>query len=91
MAQKLTIQCKDGYSLQASFYPSSGQHALIINAAMGVSQRFYQQFAEYLSSNGIAVLTYDYRGLKRKQDNPKQSDILKWWRRTALVSTQLRI
>jgi predicted alpha/beta hydrolase len=45
--------------------PSNGSPtaAVVIHSATAVAQRVYTGFAEYLSENGFAVLTYDYRGI----------------------------
>ncbi|MDK1361924.1 alpha/beta fold hydrolase [Arthrobacter sp. zg-Y1219] len=37
--------------------------AVVIHSATAVAQRLYSGFAEYLAGNGLAVLTYDYRGI----------------------------
>ncbi len=42
---------------------SAYDRLVIISAATGVPQRFYFSFASFLASNGIAALTYDYRGV----------------------------
>ncbi len=36
---------------------------MVIASATGVKQDFYQNFAEYFSHNGIAVITFDYCGI----------------------------
>lgn len=46
------------------FTPSSVVKAVVVMpAAMGVAQSFYVPFAEFLADNGIAVLSFDYRGM----------------------------
>lgn len=37
--------------------------AVIVPSAMGVAQNFYARFAEWLSSHGFVVATFDYRGI----------------------------
>src|SRR5690606_16961808 len=37
--------------------------AVIVPSAMGVAQSFYSRFAEWLSRQGFAVCTFDYRGI----------------------------
>ncbi|MEU4692628.1 alpha/beta fold hydrolase [Actinoplanes sp. NPDC023714] len=39
--------------------------ALVIHPATATPERFYANFASYLAGNGIATLTYDYRGTGR--------------------------
>ncbi|HEY6642006.1 alpha/beta fold hydrolase [Povalibacter sp.] len=36
---------------------------VIVPSAMGVAQAYYQRFAEWLSAQGFAVITFDYRGI----------------------------
>ena len=36
---------------------------VLIVSAMGVPQRFYADFAEWLASQGHAVMSFDYRGV----------------------------
>jgi predicted alpha/beta hydrolase len=37
--------------------------AVIVPSAMGVVQNYYARFAEWLSSQGFLVATFDYRGI----------------------------
>ncbi|WP_433825633.1 alpha/beta hydrolase family protein [Actinoplanes sp. CA-015351] len=39
--------------------------ALVIHSATATPERFYTNFATYLADNGIATVTYDYRGTGR--------------------------
>ena len=41
---------------------------IIIAPAMGVSQAFYQALALWLSQQGYAVTTFDYRAMGSSQD-----------------------
>lgn len=43
---------------------------LIIASATGVKQEYYQKFSEYLSENGVSVLTFDYNGIGRSLTKP---------------------
>ena len=36
---------------------------VIINAATSLRCRYYSRFADYLYTNGLDVITYDYRGI----------------------------
>ena len=62
--ESLTLSTRDGHDLAARAYVPSGQvrRAVLIGAAMGVPQRFYQAFATWLAEQGVAVLTFDWRG-----------------------------
>ena len=69
-----TIVTADGYGIGATLFSSDIVHeaptnsqppkgVVIIAAAMGVSQRYYQHFGQWLSQQGYSVLTFDYRGI----------------------------
>lgn len=54
----------DGYPLAATlFEPDAPKAALVIGSATAVKRGFYAGFAGYLAERGIAVLTFDYRGI----------------------------
>lgn len=59
------IGTSDDFTLVASrFEPErSIRLALLVNSAMGVKRRFYDDFAAWMSARGVAVLTYDYSGI----------------------------
>lgn len=42
--------------------PGAPTLQVVIGAAMGVPQRRYAEFAEWLAAQGVRVLTFDYRG-----------------------------
>lgn len=44
---------------------SAPRAAVVIHPATAVPERFYLAFADYLTAQGLAVLTYDYRGIGR--------------------------
>ncbi|MAO69330.1 MULTISPECIES: alpha/beta fold hydrolase [Idiomarina] len=64
------------------FEPESTVKAtIVIAAALGVKQRFYQPIARWLSEKGYRVITFDYYGIGQSVDKPlKQikSDIIDW-------------
>ena len=45
------------------FTPTNPRASIVISAAMGVTQKFYMPFAQWLATQGYAVVTYDYRGM----------------------------
>ncbi len=59
------IICADNTALTAKkFTPATTiKSVVVMPAAMGVKQNFYEPFAEFLAENGIAVLSFDYRGM----------------------------
>lgn len=65
MVQEFIVSAADGYPLSVTLFEaeSSNNRLLIINSATGVKKQVYYAFAEYLSSQGFTVITYDYRGI----------------------------
>ncbi|HET7792447.1 MAG TPA: alpha/beta fold hydrolase [Rhizobacter sp.] len=59
------FQAPDGFTLQGRLYgnPAQCHSAVLIVPAMGVPQRFYAEFAEWLVQQGHAVVSFDYRGM----------------------------
>ena len=59
------FKAADGFSLQGRLYGDASRchAALLIVPAMGVPQRFYAEFAEWLVGQGHAVMSFDYRGM----------------------------
>jgi predicted alpha/beta hydrolase len=59
------FQAADGFTLQGRLYgdPAQARAAVLIAPAMGVPQRFYADFAEWLATQGHAVVSFDYRGM----------------------------
>ncbi|MFN8377015.1 MAG: alpha/beta fold hydrolase [Anaerolineae bacterium] len=68
--QNITITTSDHYALSATLYepPASGQRMVLLNAAMGVKQSYYADYAAYLAEQGFVVLTYDYRGIGQSRN-----------------------
>lgn len=81
----LTITCKDGYSLSARFYTASATQKkncpVLICPATGITQNFYQAFAEWLTTQGYDVLSFDFRGIGRSLHGPvsqSEASIVDW-------------
>ena len=71
---EIEIYTRLGYKLAATLYNStSSNHLLIIASATGVKQQFYRKFAEYISANGITVITFDYAGIGESLKQPIQT------------------
>ena len=64
-AMDLKLPARDGVSLAATFFAASGapRGAILINSGTGIPRQFYATFAQHLATQGLAVLTYDYRGI----------------------------
>lgn len=60
-----SVTLPDGTSLVLRTFRTtdSPKAAVIIPSAMGVAQKFYTQFAEWLARQGYHVTTFDYRGI----------------------------
>ncbi|QTP53248.1 alpha/beta fold hydrolase [Billgrantia sulfidoxydans] len=67
MAPKLEerqVETGDGVAIAARFVtPANPTAAVLIAPAMGVPQRFYAPLAQWLARQGMAVATFDYRGM----------------------------
>ncbi len=67
---EFVLASTDGYPLAASLWKLNSDNpraAAIINAGAGIGMRYYYKFAQFLASNGIATLLYDYRGIGRSR------------------------
>ena len=81
-----TILATDGHALAARFYyPGEGypapRGAVLIVPAMGVSQEYYADFANWLALHGYAAITFDYRGMghsRRGSLRGFEADIFDW-------------
>jgi predicted alpha/beta hydrolase len=60
-----SITLADGTSLVFRTFctTDSPKAAVIVPSAMGVAQKFYTQFAQWLATQGYHVTTFDYRGI----------------------------
>lgn len=67
MADPVRFQTRDGVSLSGLYYPPAPgvarRSAVLLCPATGIRQDFYAGFARWLSSQGRAALTFDYRGI----------------------------
>lgn len=65
MDEALNLQTLDGHTLVARAYQPTGEvrRAVLLSPAMGVPQAFYRPFATWLAEQGVAVLTFDFRGM----------------------------
>ena len=65
LGESLRFVAADGRSLGGTYFAPlrDTRRGLVIAGAMGVKQGFYAKFAHALSHRGIAVLTFDVRGI----------------------------
>lgn len=75
----------DGFAIAASFFsPPAPKASVLIVPAMGVPQKFYAAFAEWLAAQDYLVATFDYRGIGRSRRTPLRgfhADIIDDWAR----------
>jgi predicted alpha/beta hydrolase len=64
------IQTTKGHCVSATVYEAEVHTVLIIASATGVKQEFYKKFAEYISSHGTTVITFDYYGIGASLSQP---------------------
>ncbi len=81
--KKILIKTGDGYEIAATLYEPTGapSKAVIVVCAMGVPQRFYQAFCEWLAEKGCVAMTFDYRGMgesRRGSLRGLAADVMTW-------------
>lgn len=83
--ETLEISCKDGYALSGRFYATAlskqKKYPVLICPATGITQHFYQDFAQWLTTQGYDVLSFDFRGIGRSLHGPlkdSQASIVNW-------------
>ena len=58
------VELQNGDKITATRFENvNSDKILLINAATGIRQYFYYNYAKYLNSKGYTVYTYDYRGI----------------------------
>lgn len=57
------------------FTPEEPAAVLVVHSATATPQGFYAAFAEYLAADGIAAITYDYRGTGRSGSPRDHRDV----------------
>ena len=60
---QIEIKTTNLNQITAQIYEAEKNTVLIISSATGVKQSFYKKFAEFVSANGITVITFDYSGI----------------------------
>ena len=81
--EDLVIATRDGVELAATHYGIEGQprRVVLVNGALAAPRGFYGRFASFLQDRGMAVVTYDYRGMGESRDRPlreSEATIEKW-------------
>jgi predicted alpha/beta hydrolase len=66
IAVPATITARDGHPLASTLYRPRDRdpaRVIIVAGAMAVRRGFYEPFGRFLASQGLAALTFDYRGI----------------------------
>lgn len=90
------VAAADGYPLSLHTFgdAESARAGVLVVAAMGVEQKYYAPFAQWLAARGYFVVTFDYRGVGRSRRGPLRkldADVLTWARQdTAAALAFLR-
>ena len=62
--ERVRVSATDGYPISTRVYARARDaEVIVIHAATGVPQQFYQAFASFLADRDFCVVTYDYRGI----------------------------
>jgi predicted alpha/beta hydrolase len=79
-AEPVAITCRDGFVLSGHLWrpPDGGSGMVIVNPATGVLARYYHYFARFLTGQGFAVLTYDYRGIGASRPPRLRGSGIRW-------------
>lgn len=81
---ELRWRCADGFELPVTVYaPAAPRAVLVIASAMGVPRRYYRAFASDMAGQGIATVTFDYRGIGEAAaalKDPKAARFQDWGR-----------
>jgi predicted alpha/beta hydrolase len=61
----ITLPAADGYALAGSLFAPAGEpgRVVLVAPATGVRRRLYAAFARHLAGRGMAVMTWDWRGI----------------------------
>jgi predicted alpha/beta hydrolase len=79
----VVFHADDGYALRGTLYGDErSTSGVLVAPAMGVPQHYYADFARWLSAQGHAVLTFDYRGVGASRPDASlrtlRADVLTW-------------
>lgn len=70
-SEPVRIPATDGVPLAATVFRPPATTAptdvVVVASAMGVRHPYYYPFAEYVAGRGVAVVTFDYRGIGRSR------------------------
>ncbi len=74
-ANEFVFRAEDGRLLAGTAWePAQVQGAVVVASATGVPRRIYRGLAVHLAEAGLAVLTFDYRGIGDSRDRGLRSE-----------------
>jgi predicted alpha/beta hydrolase len=69
------VEAADGRTLRGTAWePPHVRGAVVVASATGVPRRIYAPLAAHLAEAGLAVLTFDYRGIGDSRDGPLRGE-----------------
>lgn len=77
----LVLTCRDGVRLSGHLWrPPRGRDigTVIVNPATGVPASYYHRYARFLTTQGFAALTYDYRGIGASRPPALRGSGIRW-------------
>ncbi len=78
----IDIECQDAFVLKARYFGSEQPTVVAqLHTGTGIPQKLYQNFACYLASKGVGVVTFDYRGVAESSPRPYDdfdADLMDW-------------
>ncbi len=85
------MRTADGAEIAAYWHEAPGtvRAVVVVAAAMGVRQDFYAAFGRWMAERGIAVLTFDFRGIGDSAPRRMRgfsADLFDWARRDAAAA-----
>ncbi|MDZ7716079.1 MAG: alpha/beta fold hydrolase [Balneolaceae bacterium] len=81
--KNVTVSAEDGFPLAATVFSPAAEtgRVLVFASGLGVPRYAYFKFARYLAEEGFKVVTFDYRGIFRSQDEdfrPQDMRMQEW-------------
>ena len=69
MSQQISISTIDGNEIKATYFAphQEAKKVILIIPGVGIRERFYKNFALSLCQKGIAIYTFDFRGIGRSK------------------------
>lgn len=74
----LSLTCDDDFKIEATCFEAAGtpRAIVVVASALGVGRRYYARFGEFLAAQGVACLTFDYRGVGDSIPSQGQEELI---------------